>query len=42
MVERCFEESIMPMLIDGSDLQIKSLDWLNEKEPEWKKAMVLK
>lgn len=28
MVERCFEERIIPAVVDGSDLQIKTLEWL--------------
>jgi predicted dehydrogenase len=35
MVERCFEENITPAIIDGSGLQIKTLDWLFAQKRNW-------
>ncbi len=28
MVERCYEESLIPSTIDGSELQLETLEWL--------------
>jgi hypothetical protein len=35
MVERCFEENIQPSIVDGSDLQIKTLEWLFNQKTYW-------
>lgn len=35
MVERCFEERIVPMVVDGSDMQIKTLEWLFDQKRYW-------
>ena len=35
MVERCFEEKIQPAIVDGSDLQIKTLEWLFTQKTNW-------
>lgn len=35
MVERCFEEHITPAIVDGSDLQIKTLEWLFDQKKYW-------
>lgn len=35
MVERCFEEHITPAVVDGSDLQIKTLEWLFSQKRFW-------
>ena len=35
MVERCFEEHITPAIVDGSDIQIKTLDWLFTQKKYW-------
>lgn len=42
MVMRCFEESINPSVIDGSHLQIKTLEWLIAQKPKAEAAAVLK
>ena len=36
MVERCFEEHITPSVVDGSDLQIRTLEWLFAQKKHWK------
>ena len=38
MVMRCFEEGIKPSVIDGSHLQIKTLEWLIAQKPRWDSA----
>lgn len=38
MVKRCFEENIMPFLIDGSVLQVKTLEWLFSQKNYWLKS----
>lgn len=35
MVERCFEEHIVPSIIDGSDIQIRTLEWLFSQKKKW-------
>lgn len=35
MVERCFEEHIIPAVVDGSDLQIRTLEWLFSQNRNW-------
>lgn len=35
MVERCFEEHITPAIVDGSDLQIRTLEWLFVQKKHW-------
>lgn len=37
MVERCFEEGIIPTIVDGSDIQIKTLEWLFAQKDNWMK-----
>ena len=38
MVRRCFEENILPSMVDGSDLQISTLQWLFDQSPYWHSA----
>ena len=35
MVERCIEDNIVPAIIDGSELQIKTIDWLFAQKRNW-------
>ena len=37
MVERCFSEGIMPNNIDGSDVQIRALEWMFQQKKEYSK-----
>lgn len=39
MVERCCEENIVPAVVDGSELQVKTLEWMFAQESEWGKVI---